>query len=535
MSAKPVTLDINHLPDDLEFLKQLVRDLVGETEDLRHKLSEALRQRFGRKSETYSEEQLELFLKQIQDKLKDQPKLPEVEPAPKAPFVGHGRRKTAPKLPRVEAHYPLPGDQKACTDCGLPLRKIGEESRTLYDYIPSSIVRREETREKWGCPKCADKVVASAFPPQAIERCMAGDGLLAQVAVSKFGYHLPLYRQSEIFSHQGFVVNRSTLCHWIAQVADVFDPVYRFMIAEALLSKVLHSDDTVVPVLEDRRGEGHEKAPPDDVGQETAADEPRGPRKAREGRLWTWVGDKDHPLTVFSYTPNREGEGPQDFLKPWKGFLQADAYAGYDALFVEGRGIVEVACWAHTRRKFFEAKNTDKSRCGEAIAFIHRLYEVERQAKDKSAAERRAMRQEFSKPVLEAFKVWLDAQAMTVLPKSPVNKAIGYALRQWKALERYVEDGDLAIDNNPAENALRCVAIGRKNYLFAGTDAGGHRAAVLYSLMASCKRHGLNPFDYLRDVLGRLALRPGAAELRELLPDHWKPPIPLPQPLQAAT
>ncbi len=523
MSAKPTTLDLDKLPDDPALLKSLVTDLVGVLKDkeeridkLSHQLREALRRHYGRKAETLSPDQIELFLRQIEDKLGASPQA--VAPAVVAAKpIGHGRRKPPMALPCIPSHHPLPEADKACADCGGQLHKIGEESRTLIDYIPSSIVRREQTCEKGACSSCQDKVVTSELPPQAIERCLAGEGLLAQVVVSKYADHLPQYRQSEIFGRQGFEVNRSTLCHWTAQVADLVGPIHAAMKAELLESKVVHSDDTPVPVLEDQ-GQG----PPGD----DAADDPQGRRQARLGRLWVWVGDKDHPHTVFDYTPDRKGEGPLAFLGTWKGYLQADAYAGYDALY-EKRGVVEVACWAHTRRKFFEAKATDKVRCLEAMAYIHKLYEVERMAKGEEAAKRRALRQEHSKPVLEAFKAWLDAQALVVLPKSALGGAIGYALRQWKALVVYVEDGDLAIDNNPAENALRCVALGRKNWLFAGSNAGGRRAAVLYSLMASCKRRGINPFEYLKDVLERLATHP-TGPIRDLLPAYWKPRSPQP-------
>lgn len=528
MSTKPTTLDLEHLPDDPELLKALVRDLVGETDRLWNQIREFLQQRYGRKAETFTSAQMELFYKQIKDQLKDAPKVPEIPEKPKAPFVGHGRRKPNKNLPVIRTQHSLSEDGKTCLDCGGALHKIGEECRTLLDWFPASFVRREQTCEKYACSKCQGKVVTSELPPQAIERCMAGEGLLAHVIASKYGYHQPLYRQSEIAGHEGADLNRSTLNRWTARGADVLTPVYDAMIEDVLQSKVLHNDDTTVPVLDERGGPPSEPDSLERLEYEAIADDPKGRRKARDGYLWTWVGDKEHPAIVFNYTPTRAGTGPKNFLGDWKGYLVVDAYSGYDALFARGPGIKECCCWAHCRRKFKEAFTTDKVRCGEAIAFIAEIYKVETLTEDKDAVERHALRQQYSKPVLAAFKKWLDAQALVTLPKSPVGKAIGYALRQWNAFETFLQDGDIPIDNNPAENALRRVALGRKNWLFCATDEGGQRAAILYSFIATCKRHGVNPQEYFRDVLTRLAFMPSPskAELRELMPHLWKSQTP---------
>jgi transposase len=329
--------------------------------------------------------------------------------------------------------------------------------------------------------------------------------MLAHVVVSKYADHLPLHRQAVILGRQGLEVNRSTLCGWTAQVAELLEPLHEAMKVEVLKSKVIHGDDTPVAVL-DRRED-----PPPGVGQKR--------KKARQGRLWVWVGDKGHPHTVFDYTPNRRREGPLDFLGGWRGYLQADAYPGYNTLYRE-RGVVEVACWAHTRRKFFDALDVDRERGQAALAFIHRLYQVEAQARDMEPRQRQKLRQKEALPVLLAFKEWLDGQALLVLPRSAMGEAMGYALRQWPALCRYVEDGDLAIDNNAAENALRGVALGRKNWLFEGSDEGGKRAAVLYSLIQSCRRHKVEPYAYLKDVISRISGHP-ARKLKELMPAYW--------------
>ncbi len=514
-ATAPISLDLEHLPDDLLFLKSLVRDMAGQIDKLHNQLREALHRHYGRKSETLSPDQLALFQKLIEEQLSKAPQPPLAQATPKVPVRAHGRSKPSKQLPRKAEFFPLPEEKKSCPDCQQPLKKIGQETRSIVDYVPASVFVREQTCEKWACPSCQDKVVTSELPQLPIERGMAGAGLLAYVVTSKYADHLPLYRQAEIFARQGFEVNRSTLCGWTSQVADLLKPLHQAMKADLLASKVIHSDDTPVPVLEERN---KDQGPPGE-NDDACADDPLGRRKARLARLWTWVGDKDHPHTVFDYTPDRKREGPLAFLGDWKGYLQADAYAGYDQLYDQG-GVIEVACWAHARRKFNEAKATDKDRGHAALAFIGRLYEVERAAKEKPSKERLQLRLQHSKPVLDSFKAWLDAQALTVLPKSAMGEAIGYALRQWEALCRYTQDGDLAIDNNPAENALRCVALGRKNWLFAGSDEGGRRAAILFSLVASCKRHKIDPFAYLRDVLGRLSTHP-AKKVRQLLPDAW--------------
>jgi hypothetical protein len=344
--------------------------------------------------------------------------------------------------------------------------------------------------------------VTSELPELPVAKGLAGEGLLAHVVTSKIADHLPLYRQAVILKRHGFDVRRSTLADWVAQVAEKLEPVYQAMKADVLGSKVIHSDDTTVPVLIAREPGG-----------------PLGKRKAALGRLWTWVGDEEHPHTVYSFSPDRRQEWPTDFMAGWKGYLQADAYPGYHPLY--RKGIQEVACWAHARRKYVEAMETAPELGQSALAFIHRLYDVEREAKLLDALERKRLRRLHAKPVLETFKGWLDAQSLRVLPKSAMGQALAYTLKQWAALNRYVEDGDLGIDNNPAERALRGIALGRKNWLFAGSKAGGDRAAILYSVVESCKRHGIDPFEYLRDVIGTVAGTP-AKKVHELMPANWK-------------
>ena len=253
-----------------------------------------------------------------------------------------------------------------------------------------------------------------------------------------------------------------------------------------------------------------------------------GSGKTKTGRLWVYIGDPRNPYTVFDYTPSRSRDGPVNWLKTYKGYLQADAFGGYDGIYLDSGGdtsggIVEVACWAHARRKFYDARTSDAARAHQALAMIRLLYDVERDAKEKKldAVQRQALRQERSLPLLGQLQQWLEAQRDGVLPKSPMGTAITYALNNWDALMRYTSDGDLAIDNNAAERAIRPITIGRKNYLTLGSDAGGRTAAILYSLVASAKRHGMDPWVYLRDVLATVANTP-VSQLGKFLPDRWK-------------
>jgi len=318
--------------------------------------------------------------------------------------------------------------------------------------------------------------------------------------VSKYGDHLPLHRQEEIFQRQGVDLSRQTMCGWMREGADLVSPLYELMKERVLDSKAVQTDDTPVPVLD--------------------PDLPR----TRTGRIWTYVGDDAHPYTLYDYTPNRSRDGPEEFLRAFRGYLQADAYSGYDHFYEDPqRGIAEVACWAHSRRNFYEAQSSDLMRSTVMLASIRLLYDVEREGREKQlkSEARRALRQEKAKPILDDIRAYLEREQPQVLPKSPEGKAIAYTLSNWKALVRYADDGDLEIDNNGAERSLRGVAVGRKNWMFYGSDNGGHTAAVLTSLIATAKRLGLDPFAYLRDIFARLSSHP-QTRLAELLPDQWK-------------
>jgi hypothetical protein len=346
--------------------------------------------------------------------------------------------------------------------------------------------------------------VAGAKPPQPIAKGMPGPGLLAHLIVSKYVDHLPLHRLERVYERQGLVLPRSTTCDWLAACAKILRPLYERMKSIALQSRVLHTDDTKVKIHD----------PP--------------PGATDLGRLWVYLGDAQHPCNVFDFTPNRRRDGPVKFLESFQGFLQADAFSGYDSLYLphpaDGAArILEVACNAHARRKFYDARSSDAARSHQALAWYGQLYEIERRARELQAddALRRQLRQDLAVPILEQMQTWLKEQKDLVLPKSPMGEAITYALNQWTALVRYTEHGFLAIDNNVAEREMKRIAIGRKNWLFVGSENGGHTAAVLFSFTSTCQRLKIEPWAYLRDVLTRLP-NTHSGQLPDLLPERWQ-------------
>jgi transposase len=522
-----MTFDPNNLPDDAAALREMLlstqemlqntqQALLGtmaqldttreqlaakehELQRVRHWLEQLLRHRYGQKRERVDENQLFLFAVELASTGQDAP--PESKPASSAPRPapeGHGRRRLPQSLERRRVVFDLAADQRRCPECQSELKHIGEEINERLEYVPASLHVIEEACQKYACAKgCA--VVTAAKPPAPVEKGLAGPGLLAHVAVSKYGDHLPLNRQEAIFARQGVDLSRQTMCDWMRQCAELISPLYELMKERALRSKVVQTDDTPVPVLD-----------------------PELPH-TRTGRIWTYVGDAAHPYTVYDYTPNRSRDGPDEFLKDFRGYLQADAYSGYDGIYQDAaRGVTEVACMAHARRKYFDAQSSDIMRSMVMLAYIHLLYDVEREAREggMEPGQRHALRQARSLPILADIKAYLERERPQVLPKSPIGQAIGYTLSNWDALVRYCQDGDLEIDNNGAERSLRGVAVGRRNWTFFGSDNGGRTAAVLTSLIATCKRHHIDPFAYLRDVFQRIAAHP-ITQLADLLPDQW--------------
>lgn len=405
-----------------------------------------------------------------------------------------GATRISKDLPRETVKIELSEDDRRCPCCNEVMPQIGEEVSERIDCTPAVVKVIETRRVKYACKKHEEAgVVTPPAPVHPIEKGMATAGLLAQVLVAKFKDHLPLYRQSCIFARHGAEIAESTLCDWVKDTAEMLSPVVTAVRASVLASHVVQSDDTGITVLD-----------------------PAHPSGSRRSFLWAYVGDRDE--VVFDFTMGRGRGGPRDFLAGYRGFLQVDAYAGYDVVFQKGH-VVEVGCWAHARRRFFEALEADQENATNALAVICRLYAIEREAKQLDLGKRRERRQQECKPLLDQFKPWLEGLKPTVLPKSPMGEAIGYVLRQWQPLTQYLDDGRLDIDNNRVERQMRAVAVGRKNWMFAGSDAGARRAATIYSLVCTCGLLGVEPWAYLKDVLQRIAEGEDPAQLT---PRRWK-------------
>ena len=505
------------LPGDLETAHQLIRELLetlGQqihlNAKLQHQLEQLLRQRYGKKSERVDPAQLLLFAQEILTQAEPTPKpdpVPEPTPAPSAPQPkknGHGRKPLPASLPRKPVVHDVPPEQLPCPDCGALRHCIGSEVREQLEYVPASLIVIEHIRPKYACPDCMANVVIAERLPEPIEKGLPGPGLMAHVITNKYADHLPLYRQEGILRRQGVEISRSTMCDGMAVAAELLSPIVRLMLVKILTSLVVQNDDTPVKVP-DHDGKG-----------------------IKTGRLWSSLGDHNNPYVVYTYTPDRSGAGPAAIFKDFEGYLQADAYSAYDALYTSGK-IIEVGCMMHARRKFYEARTSDPPRAHQALAGIQLLYDVEREAKEKHEAEgydafvaaRHAPRGERSRPIFPQLHEWLEAEAPKVLPKSPIGEAIRYALNHWAALERPLDVGFLELDNGACERAFKPVALGRKNWLFAGSDRGGETAAVLMSLCTTCKDLRIDPQAYLRDVLGRISTHP-ARRIEELLPDRWQ-------------
>src|ERR1700733_10177883 len=386
------------------------------------------------------------------------------------------RRPLPEHLPReIQTHLP---DHEACPDCGGRLRVLGEDVAEMLERVRACFKVIRHVRPKLSCDAC-DRIMQAPAPSRPIDRGLAGPGLLAHVLVSKYADHLPLYRQSEIYAREGVDLDRSTLAGWVGETSELLAPLVEAVRAHVMAASKLHADDTPVPVLAPGNG------------------------KTKIGRLWTYVrddrpcGDTIAPAVWFAYSPDRKGENPRQHLKHYRGALQADAFAGFRHLYENGK-IVEVACWAHARRKFHEIHIAHASpTTTEAIERIAALYAIEAEIRGSTAGVRKAIRQARAKPLLANLHTWLEATLAKLSRKSDTAAAIRYALSRWDALTRYVAGGQLEIDNNTPERALRVVALGRKNYLFCGSNAGGERAAAIYSLLGSAKLNGLDPELYL--------------------------------------
>lgn len=519
----PAALD---LPDDIETLKRLVIERQAALEEieaqllsrqleiqaLKLQIAQLKRMQFGRSSEQLNEKiaQLEFALEDLEAA---EGAAPAAVPVPETVREKSIRRPLPAHLPRENVvHEPLPSEACTCPACGGAMRLLGEDSSEMLEYIPGHFKVLRHIRPKLACARC-DTIVQAPAPSRPIARGMAGPGLLAHVLVCKYADHLPLYRQSQIYARSGLDLDRSTLADWVGGAHALLEPLVEALGRHVLQGTHLFADDTPYPVL----------AP--------------GTGKTKTARIWTYVRDERPwrsevpPAVLFRYTPDRKGAHPYKHLADFAGALHADGYAGFDRLFESGR-IHEIACWAHARRKFFDLYEAAESPIAkEALDRIGTLYGIESEIRGKPPDERRAARQARAAPVLADLHAWFLATLRQVSKKSEVAGAIRYALSRWEALCHYRDDGCAELDNNAAERALRTIALGRKNHLFAGADTGGERAAGIYSLVGTAKLNDIDPEAYLRHVLELIAEYP-INRIDELLP--WNVAKALAVPLHAA-
>lgn len=479
------------------------RDRVIEM--LRAQLARLRRLTFGTSSEKLAREieQLELALEEYEAEaaIADVSAAHSVKSERSAPI-----RSLPPHLPRDEiVHEPNTGTC-TCPSCGGALRRLGADADEMLDVVPVSWRVVRNIRPKYSCRAC-EAIVQAPAPPKPIARGKATFGTLAHVAVAKFDHHLPLYRQAEMMAVQGVEIDRSTLAGWMGQAAHLLDPIVQRIREEGLKADKLHADDTPVKVL----------AP--------------GSGKTATARLWAYVADDrasggaTPPLAWYRFTANRAGIHPQRELAGFTGFLQADAYSGFGGLYTDGR-ISEVACWAHFRREIFDRhKQQPTALTTDLLDRIGKLYAVEAEIRGQSPDIRRSIRQERSRPLVTALRAALDDALRKLSPKSPMTKAIRYGTKRWIAFTRFLDDGQLEMDNNIAERAIRPVAIGRKNWLFAGSQAGGERAAAIYSVIETAKMNGLEPQSYIADIIAKIAADWPASRWDELMPWKWQPTI----------
>ncbi len=475
-------------------------------EKLKHTIAKLRHERFGQSAERGALlDQLELQLFALEeDAAQSETAAPaEAEKVTVQPFARRkpARRPLPEHLPRERVVHPAPS---ACSCCGGALRKLGEDVTETLELVPRQWKVIQHVREKFSCRAC-EAISQPPAPSHAISRGRAGPGLLAHVLFAKYGLHLPLTRQSATYAREGIELDVSTLADWVGATAATLMPLVDVIRDHVFSAERIHADDTTVPVL--------------DIG------------KTRTGRLWAYVRDDRPfagpapPAAVYFYSPDRGGAHPMAHLASYSGLMQADAYAGYNGLYQAGRKpgpIVEAACWAHARRKFFDLARLTKAPLAlEAVRRIDALFAIEREINGRPPAERRAVRQERSRPQVEALETWLREHYAKLSVASQIGKAIAYSLNCRDALVRFLDDGRLCLSNNAAERAVRGIAVGRRNWTFAGSDAGGRRAAAIYTLIETAKLSGVDPQAWLTDVLARLNDHP-ARRIGELLPWNWQ-------------
>ncbi len=496
----------------VEELRQLAASLLARVEQnnqeiqwkdlkisqLTHEMAVLKRWRFGRGAEEFHGQQRSFLEESIDEDLGGI----EIE-------LDQLREPVQPKKIAVRAHLPLElprvrithePDNTVCA-CGCQMKRIGEDVAEKLDYVPGTFQVEQHVRGKWVCGAC-EKIVQAPVPPHVIDKGIPTAGLLAHILTSKYAHHLPLYRQEEIYTRAGVPIPRSSMAEWVGACGVKLQPLSDALKALLLKRSVLHADETPMPTLRP------------------------GLKKTHRSYLWaygTTPYDPD-PVVIYDFAVGRSGEHARTFLGEWRGKLVCDDFSGYKALFVGLRPATEVGCTAHARRKFHELFANNRSQIAdEALKYYQALYDVERKAKEQEldAAGRVALRQAEAAPECEKLHAWLTKRLAEVAPKSATAKAIKYSLNRWTALTRYLNDGDLPIDNNWLENRIRPIALGRASWLFAGSDRAGRRAAVVMTLIQTARLHGLDPYTYLRDVVERLPLTP-ASQIGDLLPGRWK-------------
>lgn len=494
IQGMPLPADLDRLNADE--LRCLLVESQARIDKLTYELAYYKRQRYGVKAEHLSTEQAQLFEETTAADLAAIGKeLEQLSPSSPAKEKGQAKRQPLPaELPRTEIqHEP---ETTTCA-CGCQMKRIGEDVAEKLDYTPGTFTVERHIRGKWACAKC-EMLVQAPVPAHVIDKGIPTTGLLAQVLIAKYLDHLPLYRQESIFGRAGLAIPQSTLAQWVGQMGVVLQPLVDALKDAMLAHPVLHADETPVAMLDPGAGKTH------------------------RAYLWSYSIGAFEPMkaVVYDFAESRAGKHAQAFLGDWRGTLVCDDYSGYKALIAEG--VTEAGCMAHARRKFFDLHTSHQSEiAGEALAYFQKLYAVERELVTLAHDDRRRLRQEQAKPVLDEFEIWLKRRRQQVPNGSATAKAIDYSLRRWAALIHYLDDGQVPIDNNWIENRIRPIATGRKNWLFAGSLRAGQRAAAIMSLIQSAKLNDHDPFVYLKDVLARLPTQP-FSKIVELLPHRWQ-------------